>query len=847
MSIRNVQQNSINQRHMNAPRPIVRVPSTAGFQSGTGQWVRNPSWLALPSITDTDQKLVGLYAVFPSGGNFIALTASAAYTVDWGDGTAPVNVAAGVQAQHEYDWADVDLDGTDAPVTFTASTDTVNRTAHGFIDGQIVSFATIATTTGITVDTPYFVVNAAADTFQLSATSGGSAIALTNDGTGTLLPYKQAIVTVTPQAGENLTALNLNVRFSTLPARAYATGWLDLAISGPNFSASGLVVGGVTVEHAYLERAHLLNIGNCTSMASMFQDCRSLQSVPLFNTAAVTSMQSMFFGCFSLQSVPLFNTAAVTSMASMLRDCVSLQSVPLFNTAAVTSMESMFSFCLSLQSVSLFNTAAVTIMASMFRDCRSLQSVPLFNTAAVTNMQGMLQDCFSLQSVPLFNTAAVTNMQGMFQDCRSLQSVPLFNTAAVTNMTTMFGGCFSLQSVPLFNTAAVTNMQNMLQDCRSLQSVPLFNTAAVTNMQNMFFNCFSLQSVPLFNTAAVTNMTNMFSVCFSLQSVPLFNTAAVTSMQSMFFGCFSLQSVPLFNTAAVTNMTTMLRDCFSLQSVPLFNTAAATSMQGMFQDCRSLQSVPLFNTAAVTNMTNMFFNCVSLQSVPALNTSTVSSSANFNNMFLNSRSLSRIEAKEFNFTFSVANCKLSVTALDEIFTNLPKVTTTQTITVTGNYGAATVSKTSSGTTSGSATVTIANTADLTTGMEISGVGISDAVAVTMQDSGDTVTRTAHGIPNDTPVSFATIVTTTGIATYTTYYVVNAAADTFQVADTIGGSPRTLTTDGTGTLLYGTTITAITPNVDVTLSIPASATGSVTTVSGNAKFSIARLKNWAVTG
>jgi len=523
----------------------------------------------LPSITDTDQKLVGLYAVFPSGGNFIALTASAAYTVDWGDGTAPVDVAAGVQAEHEYDWTDVDLDGTDAPVTFTASTDTVGRTAHGFSDGQIVSFASIATTTGITADTPYFVVNATADTFQLAAISGGSAIVLTNDGAGTLLPYKQAVVTVTPQSGQNITALNLNVRFSTLPARAYATGWLDLAISGPNFSASGLVVGGVTVEHAYLERAHLLNIGGCTSMASMFGGCRSLQSVPLFDTAAVTNMSLMFFGCASLQSVPLFNTSAVTNMSEMFNGCV------------------------------------------------------------------------SLQSVPLFNTSAVNNMSQMFGGCRSLQSVPLFNTAAVTNMSQMFNNCFSLQSVPLFNTAAVINMFQMFNGCASLQSVPLFNTAAVTN-----------------------NMSQMFNGCASLQSVPLFNTAAVINMSLMFFGCTSLQSVPLFNTSAVNNMSQMFNSCFSLQSVPLFN------------------------TAAVTNMSQMFNSCFSLQSVPALNTDAVSSSANFGSMFLNCRSLSRIEAKEFKFTFSVANCKLSGAALDEIYTNLPTVVG-QTITVTGNYGTAT--------------------------------------------------------------------------------------------------------------------------------------------------------------
>jgi hypothetical protein len=87
-------------------------------------------------------------------------------------------------------------------------------------------------------------------------------------------------------------------------------------------------------------------------------------------------------------------------------------------------------------------------------------------------------------------------------------------------------------------------------------------------------------------------------------------------------------------------------------------------------------------------MQGMLQGCASLQSVPALNTSAVSSSANFGSMFLNCRSLSRIEAKEFNFTFSVANCKLSGAALDEIYTNLPTVVG-QTITVTGNYGTAT--------------------------------------------------------------------------------------------------------------------------------------------------------------
>jgi hypothetical protein len=49
--------------------------------------------------------------------------------------------------------------------------------------------------------------------------------------------------------------------------------------------------------------------------------------------------------------------------------------------------------------------------------------------------------------------------------------------------------------------------------------------------------------------------------------------------------------------------------------------------------------------------------------------------------------LTRIQAKDFKFTFSVASCNLSSSALNEIYTNLPTVSG-QTITVSGNYGTA---------------------------------------------------------------------------------------------------------------------------------------------------------------
>lgn len=72
------------------------------------------------------------------------------------------------------------------PVTFTDAGDIVTKTAHGLSNGSIVRFSGIVNTTGISTATDYYVVNAAANTFQLALTPGGAAIALTTNGTGTM-------------------------------------------------------------------------------------------------------------------------------------------------------------------------------------------------------------------------------------------------------------------------------------------------------------------------------------------------------------------------------------------------------------------------------------------------------------------------------------------------------------------------------------------------------------------------------------------------------------------------------------------------------------------------------------
>lgn len=79
--------------------------------------------------------------------------------------------------------------GVNEPVAITsvdAGGNTFTKNAHGLSNGQKVQFSTDDTLpNGIFANTDYFVVTATTNTFQVSLTSGGSAVDFTSPGTGT--------------------------------------------------------------------------------------------------------------------------------------------------------------------------------------------------------------------------------------------------------------------------------------------------------------------------------------------------------------------------------------------------------------------------------------------------------------------------------------------------------------------------------------------------------------------------------------------------------------------------------------------------------------------------------------
>jgi len=69
---------------------------------------------------------------------------------------------------------------------FTAATDLVTfQSGHGYVDHDMITFSSVNTTTGISVDTLYYLRDKSGDTFKLYENrTGGSALDLTYDGNG---------------------------------------------------------------------------------------------------------------------------------------------------------------------------------------------------------------------------------------------------------------------------------------------------------------------------------------------------------------------------------------------------------------------------------------------------------------------------------------------------------------------------------------------------------------------------------------------------------------------------------------------------------------------------------------
>jgi hypothetical protein len=307
-----------------------KTPTIRGTSGDTPFWVRPFDWLKLPAVVAGDEKAVALHAVFDSDANFAALICEGAYTVDWGDGSAAEDVATGVQAEHLYDYADLDA------------------------------------------------------------------------ATECSLGYRQAIVTITPQAGQHLTTINWSRKHSQagLP-NGYSAQWLDIKVAGASLTS----VGCYTLNAAY---------------------CRMLEGFELIGPHAITNMSFIFYNCVSLQWAELHETGNVTTFEEGLKYCYALRYFRLHNADSLVSTRHMFYGDYSLQIAYIPNAPNSGYARQMFAGCYSLHSVWPFTWGNPTSIGYVFDGCVSLPSVTLnINWAIANDLYGLFQNNLSLQEVSI--------------------------------------------------------------------------------------------------------------------------------------------------------------------------------------------------------------------------------------------------------------------------------------------------------------------------------------------------------------------------------------------------------------------------------------
>ena len=93
--------------------PFTSYPSKINEITGGGDipdtYTRPSNWRTMPTVSASEQKIVGLFYVKDLGdiNTELVFSINGAYTVDWGDSTSN-NYADGAKASHSYSYASID-------------------------------------------------------------------------------------------------------------------------------------------------------------------------------------------------------------------------------------------------------------------------------------------------------------------------------------------------------------------------------------------------------------------------------------------------------------------------------------------------------------------------------------------------------------------------------------------------------------------------------------------------------------------------------------------------------------------------------------------------------------------
>lgn len=495
-------------------------------------------------------------------------------------------------------------------------------------------------------------------------------------GTPTSEGYKQVLITITPQIPANtVTFINFQQKHNLAGLSNYPQAFQDIIISLPGITGITLGSSGTSTHaYAYLERVQLI-------------------------ASALTSYNALFGDMIRLQSASVASSATITNTGYMFSNCVKLQSAPFVDLTAVTTATYMFAKCRYLKSLPYASiTTAITNATSMFQYCDSLAAVPQITfTAASVNCTQMFQYCTNLIVAPVINWVKVNNLSNAFAYCARLTKFGGVNLPLCTTINSMFAYSGMVSPGDFTTSTLLTQADSMFYRCERLERAPeISNTVNVNTMAGMYYYCYNIKSCPVYDTANVTSMSNMFANCYSLEAAPAFNTIKVTTFSGMFANCVALSTIPMYDYQKATTISTMFNNCVGLKSIGAFNFGTTTTSGIICTSAFScsnafdgaLEEIGTFTipaTAASVSYGSMFVNNRNLKSVN-LDCAKVIATAGIGSVLSGAVNIRSVILTGLRFGAFTIGGMMDAPALVALFTSLGTATGSQTITVSGNWG-----------------------------------------------------------------------------------------------------------------------------------------------------------------
>jgi hypothetical protein len=535
--------------------------NTLTYYNDEGNTYAPPSaWRSLPTINVGDQKFAGVFAVYNTDGNFLALRVRGAYTVDWGDGTTGA-FADNATAYKRYTQS-----------TYAGLTSDV-------YNGYKTLVIQIAPQTGNTFTE-----------LDLDVKHNEPSLSnYTNNWLNILMSAPN--LTSLDVGSDNITDIRSNLleQFIFLGTNNVTTN-----------DGRGTFAGATNLRKVFIDTT------NFTTMYRVFYQCHNLRSIPFLNLSKCTSLLDTFFACYALKTIPWMDTSNVTNFQGTFQSCTSLLKIPPLNTSKGTNFSSLFLACYALTEVPNLDFSKATTISRMFDGCYNLKFAPRIYAPLATTVVNLFSNCINLVYIPEITiSSATTSHSTMFNSCFNLEEVPFFNTSNSTNFQSMFQGCRKLRKVPNYNTQNVTNFINTFFQCSALMEIPRWNYSSGRDFSSFVNQCYSLRGGSGFGFTLSNGITfsSMFSNCQTLEELSPLDMRNCRTLIS-FGGCVSLKEVTLNGMCGATSG------------------LSTTAFNNMFLDCQSLRKInaPMdlsgYTGSAFVNVySNMFLNCFSLEEI----------------------------------------------------------------------------------------------------------------------------------------------------------------------------------------------------------------------------------------